>query len=350
MSKQTIEWLNTNVLVGMTDARGNAWHYRQSAQGTESNHYAGAIPIEDVRRRLFSWDAVPARVAVEVAATMENATHLSDDGVPLRWAVQEDRKAITASDDGTVFEMFKSGYTSHQYSEWLLSNVGTILDGDLGISSAGLLSNRGVAWVEVGVPETIKGPAGVDFRPNLVACTSHDGTLSTTYKRTVTATVCDNTLAAALGEKGQTVKVKHSKYSGLRITDARVALAMVTETADAFADQVRRLTDWKVGPLQLKTVINALVPVPDETGRAKTIAEKKQGEILALLANDLRVQPWAGTAFGVVQAFNTWTHHIKGTRGNDGGGRAERNMLSALDGSTDKSDAMVLSVLAATNV
>jgi len=349
MSQETLNWLNTHVLVGMTDARGNAWHYRASEQGAESNHYAGAIPIEDVNRRLFGWDAVPRRVGVELPATFDDMTHLSDDGLPMRWTVQDDRQAITASDSGHVFEFFKDGYRSHQYQEWLLRNVGTILDGDLGISSAGLLRNRGVAWVEVSVPDTIQGPAGVAFRPNLVGCTSHDGKLSTTYKRTITATVCDNTLAAALGEHGQTVKVKHSRYSGLRITDARVALAMVDETADAFSAQVRRLTDWKVGPLQLKTVINALVPVPDESGRAQTIAQTKQADIRKLLATDLRVQPWAGTAFGVLQAFNTWEHHIKGTRGGEGG-RAERNMLSALDGSTDKSDALVLSVLAATNV
>ena len=30
MSKETSNWLNNNVLVGMTDKRGNAWHYKAS--------------------------------------------------------------------------------------------------------------------------------------------------------------------------------------------------------------------------------------------------------------------------------------------------------------------------------
>ena len=45
MSKETQEWLNRNVLIGYTERRGNAWHYRASDQGDEPNHYPGAIPL-----------------------------------------------------------------------------------------------------------------------------------------------------------------------------------------------------------------------------------------------------------------------------------------------------------------
>ena len=43
------------------------------------------------------------------------------------------------------------------------------------------------------MPDTIATPDGVTFRPNLLATTSFDGSIATTYKRTVTITVCDNT-------------------------------------------------------------------------------------------------------------------------------------------------------------
>lgn len=55
MSKETLVHLNTNVLIGNTDQRGTAWHYRADLQGQEPNHYAGPVPVEDVRRRLFHW-------------------------------------------------------------------------------------------------------------------------------------------------------------------------------------------------------------------------------------------------------------------------------------------------------
>jgi hypothetical protein len=103
--------------------------------------------------------------------------------------------------------IFTTGYAMHQYREWLLNTVASILDDDLSISSAGLLRDGAIAWVEVSVPESITTPEGVTFRPNLLATTSFDGSISTTFKRTVTDTVCDNTRELALSEKGQQYKV-----------------------------------------------------------------------------------------------------------------------------------------------
>ena len=48
MSRETLQHLNTNTLIGNTDARGTAWHYRAEDQGDESNHYPGPIPLADV--------------------------------------------------------------------------------------------------------------------------------------------------------------------------------------------------------------------------------------------------------------------------------------------------------------
>ena len=51
--KETLQWLDENMLIGFTDKRGTAWHYRTDLQGAEPNHYPGAIPVADVKRRLF---------------------------------------------------------------------------------------------------------------------------------------------------------------------------------------------------------------------------------------------------------------------------------------------------------
>src|SRR5215212_1492979 len=251
MSRETMLHLNTNTLIGFTDKRGNAWHYRAVLQGDESNHYPGAIPVADVRRRLLNWQAVPRRVAIEFPATFETMTHLNDAGEPVRWAVQADRQAISPSNRDVVMGLFKDGYKIHQYDAWLLDNVATILDDDLSISSAGLLRDGALAWVEVSIPETITTPEGVAFRPNLLAATSFDGSLATTIKRTVQLTVCDNTMKIALGEKGQQVKIKHSSQSLTKIGSVREALALVHTEADEFAAEVARLTHTTVTPMQL---------------------------------------------------------------------------------------------------
>ena len=352
MSHETIQWLNTMTLIGNTDQRGTAWHYRASNQGGESNHYPGPIPVGDVERRLFAWAAVERRVAVEFPATPDTMTHLGEQGEPLRWAVQTDRKAVAPDDAELVMGLFKDGYKIHQYRQWLLTNVAAILGEDLAVSSAGLLRNRAVAWVEVSVPDTITTPAGVEFRPNLLACTSFDGSLATTYQRAVQLVVCDNTMAAALGERGQAVKVKHSRHSLTRIGDVREALAMVHETAESFTADVQRLTATSVSPLEFRQVLEHMVPIgPDASKRARSIGLSKRQVLTQLWNFDPRVAPWKGTAFGVVQAFNTWHHHEQNGLSGDThdakrAARADRNAMRAITGETEKNDAHVVRVLA----
>lgn len=204
MSKETLDWLNNNTLIGFTEKRGTAWHYHRGYQGTESNHYAGAIPVEDVHRRLFGWEAVPSEVYVKNPLT----------GRP---ELDSDKVAFSRSDNGRILGYFGQGYEPHPYAEWLLEKVALLLDDDLAIGSAGLLRGGAVAWVSVEVPENVVTPEGVAFRPHLLAATSFDGSLATTYKRAITNVVCDNTMSAALGERGDQIKVKHSRRSSLRL-------------------------------------------------------------------------------------------------------------------------------------
>jgi len=91
----------------------------------------------------------------------------------------------------------------------------------------------------------------------------------------VTDTVCDNTREMALVEQGQTYKVKHSRYSGAKLADARAALAMVHTLADDFAEEIAALCAMSVSPVQWDTFLNVVVPRADArsqplTGRALT--------------------------------------------------------------------------------
>jgi phage/plasmid-like protein (TIGR03299 family) len=161
----------------------------------------------------------------------------------------------------------------------------------------------------------------------------------------VTNVVCDNTLSAGLNEDGQTFKLRHSKYSGLRLNDAREALAIVHTMAEDFAAEVARLTSWKVSDREFQATLDAVFPRPTEEGRGQTVADKKRDEIITLYRADERSTPWHGTAFGVLQAFNTWHQHYAQVR--KGAPRIVRNMENALKDKSAQADAHVLSVLAA---
>lgn len=334
MSRETAEWLNRNVLVGFTEKRGTeAWHYRADLQGDEPNHYPGAIPVEDVKRRLFHWEPVSVPLGGNLGDQLatpflvDQATGEETDVRKPAWTTFPDHQAIVRSDTFDLLGLFKSSFVIHKYDEWLLHNVAALLDADLSVGSAGLLKNGAQAWVSIEVPDTITTPEGVAFRPNLLACTSVDGSLSTTYKPVVTLTVCDNTMAAALGEYGAQVKIKHSRHSKLRIAEVRDALEIVHTTAETFASEVERLTQVTVTDKAWSMFLDETVPMPEDKGPGQTLAENKRGTLTKLWNSDTRVTPWKNTGFGVFQAVNTYAHHEGIVRNVT---RAERNMDRAL--------------------
>lgn len=331
MSRETYEWLNTQTLIGNTAIRGNAWHYRIEHQGSEPNHYPGAIPVEDVNRRLFNFEVIDSPMYLR----KPSGEFMEIPG----------RKAMVRSDTFQTLGVFKDSYQGHQYSEWLLENVALILDDELGISSAGLLRDGGQAWVEVSVPETITTPEGVEFLPNLLATTSFDGSLATTFKKTRQDTVCDNTRDMALASEGEQFKVKHTKWSGYKIQNAREALALIHKMTEEFTAEIQRLCNWTVTEDDFIKHMQLMIPVNDELSKAGiTRAENKRNEILSLYKNDLRVAPWNGTAYGVSAAYNTWRHHLATVK--KGVPRTLRNMENVITGKMGNEDREVLEVLA----
>jgi phage/plasmid-like protein (TIGR03299 family) len=344
MSAETLEWLNTQVLVGNTELRkgndiswltadGKAWHYDETLQGAESTHYPYAIPVEDVQRRLFNWTAEESELFI-----FDGADYIA---VP-------DRKAITTSDTHEVLGVFKGGYEPHQYSKWLIDNIAILLGQQVGIASAAQLRNRGQAFVQVEVPENVTTPEGIKFRPNIGAATSFDGTLATTYKKGVSVWVCDNSLAAGLAEDGEVFRTKHTRHSQLLLKNARDALNIITQIADEFAETIAQLAATEVTLAEWAAFLDELVPVPEDPQTrgeksAQSRAEKKRDELQSLYLHDERVSPWAGTALGVVQATNTWGQHFQTVKNVS---RGERNFSNIVNGAIFDDDAATLATLA----
>lgn len=327
MSRESALWLNSNTLIGMGH---RAWHLDvalQASHGLESNHYAGSIPLDDVNRRLFAFDAVEANLWAD----------FNGRTVPVA-----DRKAIVHGTTGEVFGLFSDSYAVHQHRT-LTTWAEQITDNTVGVSSAGLLSGGAVAWVSVSLADTTTTAEGVEFLPYLMLFGSHNGKHATSAKRVITNVVCDNTMGAALGEKtAQAYKIKHTRNSVLKINDARTALGLIVESADAFSAQVKALCETTVTDREWFAFLDVIAPIPVEAGRSQTMAVTKQDELKRLWTRDNRVAPWKGTAWGVVQAVNTFTHHYQTVRG---ALRPERNLLSTLSGDFDALDASTLDTL-----
>lgn len=338
MSQETSNWLNTMTLIGFTDVRGKAWHYRQSDQGVEPNHYPMEIPVADIKRRLFDW---------KPAIGDSSSTWTDADG-KTRTSVWDKRITLIHPHTGFRLGEFTDGFTPHDYDQWLVDLSQEVIGTKLGAASAGLLAGGKLAWVQYELPETIDTPEGVSFRPNFLATDSLDGSISSTFVRGAQLVVCDNTRAAALNESGALKsKTRHSKYSNANIGDTRSKLELVVSAGEDFAAEITRQCSAPVSDKQWQDFLTlhcleGKKEVPAEKTRGRTNYENHREGLDNLWNNDMRVAPWKGTMFGALQAVNTYEHHVKTVKGAE---RAERNMTKMVRGGFDKLDTDTLDML-----
>lgn len=330
MSQESMWWLNNMTLQGFTDKRGTAWHYMESEQGTEPNHYPLAIPAEDVKRRLFDWQPVVAQVKVSGY----------DPGLRKHFTVTDpDRKAIVHPETRAILGVVGKDYKVHGYTQWLIDNTKDILDvPELGIGSAGLLKGGAQGWVQIEMDETIEGPGGIEHRPYFLATTSLDGQMSTTYKTGSRLVVCDNTREWALREDSPQVKVRHRSRSLGQLGTIRERLGVLYQLTDELNAELDGLLNTPVSDAQWEQFITATIgrERPTDEGASQTRWDNRHDVLDTMYRTDPRAAQWKGTAFGALQAVSTVNQHESTVKGM---GHAERHATNTVNGEWGKADA-----------
>lgn len=360
MSQETIEWLNNNVMLGCIKDREkyakNNWmimqadgSYKAWWQTDDYQHaYDGFIPAEEVQRVLFGWEPVECEVMLKMSCTEDDADAYDGNGKPFRWVPAPEHKAIVHP-NGTVYSFTGvDTYQTHSYSEWLLKGPAMIVDsGELGINTAMLLRRGGVACVNMSLPESVV-VEGLEFKPTLMAMTSHDTTKKTGYYMTNLIGVCDNSMNAAQRQSeraGKFITIKHTSKSMSRIHDIKAALGLVYQEAEEFSAWVEALCKVDITDKEFRSIIAGLVPVPEaEVGvgksgdqvvknqRSITIAANKNDRMFTMWKADDRCAPWHGTLFGAFQTFNTWAEQERPRNDN----AIDRVMHGTISGQFDK--------------
>jgi phage/plasmid-like protein (TIGR03299 family) len=336
MSAETMEDLNTWTLIGYGDVRGTAWHYRADLQGAEPNHYPGAIPVDDVKRRLFYWK--PSIGTVKITAKVNGRS---------RTTVDETKKAYVHPETGKILGIAGKGHAGHYYDEWLVRNTRGLQEvPEMGIASAGLLSGGAIAWLQLELADTVLGPGGVAFRPFYTATTVFDSSMATTYLRGDQLVVCDNTRAAALSAAGDQDKIKVAhRASSLDkefISDLRKQVTALYVQADQTKAAIETLLATPVSDSQWESFMEIhLGGRPDAKGRKLTNWEEAHDKQTALFRTDERCAP-TGTAWAALQAVSTFNHHDRVVRRMS---RAQRNMANMTDGTWTREDEKAMAEL-----
>ena len=376
MSMETREWLQEFILVGNADKRPRTWHDDPKLRerlGLPSNHFEGPIPYSVVVERLFNWkaQAVPTANLIPCLKNSDgNYDHKPEvwlnvmkDGKPVmrngrnvqapHWISQSTRQGIVRSDNHLELGNHGAGYQIHDYEKWLLQLQSNVIGDSLSILGAGLLRNGAQAFVQVALPQTaFDDSTGMEFWPYIMASTSLDGSIATTFSGQTLYVVCDNTRDCALRQAenaGRIFKAKHTSNSleTSRIGDVRQALGIISQTADNMLSEIHELAAIKVTPRQEVKIMDIILPLPqredaDFTERKLTIAENKRETFIETLRLDKMVSDWRGTALGVVHGANTYATHYTTIHGD----RVLRNFDRIIKGKFNEFDSIVVNAVA----
>lgn len=320
MSQETYQWLARNVLAGFADARRPWWADSAELQGHQLNLFSGEVPMERVEELLTSW--TPYEVPLLDGDSFEDklVTLYDADMKPVQ-AIRaadispvETHKLIKASDNRQRMAVVGADYAVHAYRDWLTGTVQECTGDEAQVSSAGLLRNRAVAWVQIERPDSAVGPDGIKFSPHVVLSTSLDYTYPSQINQNTQVVICDNTLEIGRGQ-GLASRIKHTKNSGLRLGDHRSVMTAIMQGESDFRAELERQLAIQVDDTAFARFLESFVPIAeDDIPAKKTRSERKRQEITQLYRGDPRVAAWKGTEFGVVQAVNTWQTHMSQLR------------------------------------
>lgn len=344
MSKESMSYLQGgNIVVGGIAERGLPWW----ALGSTEMQTLRSFYRTNLGKQLFWDNFIPAEAILDgpfgwTALEIEPTVEVNGEHVPMAGY-----KAIVRNDTKRTLGVFKQSYHPSQPVQ-LVDLAMDLLSNDVGFTSAGVLREGAVLWLEASVNhEFHNDKAGFGFVPNLLISTSFNGTLQNEAVRTARWSVCDNTHEIARNAAVATVRSKHTKNGMAKIQAQGNILGLIEQDAADLNAEIDRMVETEFTVKQFAQWLDMWVPIPEwkegEPTNKLTIATKKRDAIIDMYNDDPRVSPWKGTVLGAHQLVSTYNQH--GYNEDDDGKRVEKNMLNVISGSIGKADREALKML-----
>jgi len=200
-------------------------------------------------------------------------------------------------------------------------------------SAAGMLDNGARLWAtaQFKAGETLK-IAGETHLAYLLMSTTYDASAPTTASLSITRAICDNTLAAALGDKRAMIKIRHnSKFHAETVAKD---LASVAQGVDMYKAVGDAMAAFEVSKEMASRFFRECLDIPFDA-KMKDVSTRKLNQFYAL--NDAykqSVQEGAPklSAWALLQGLTRYVDHDRSTR-NTGGDESAKRFQSAQFGS-----------------
>lgn len=106
--------------------------------------------------------------------------------------------------------------------------------------------------------------SGDKIRKYILLTSSHDGSSTMIAKKVNTRVVCQNTLNVALGEHGESFKIRHTEGMTTKIEDAKRALGFADEYDAIFEAEAKALFAAKTTDAKFWSMVEQMFPKPEK--------------------------------------------------------------------------------------
>lgn len=173
--------------------------------------------------------------------------------------------------------------------------------------TAGVLYEGRRVWILAKLPGEIR-VNGNDISNKYVLITNgHDGTSSVFIKIVLCRVVCANTLAIALGEQGDTFKIRHTTSVHARVQDAARVMGFANQMYADLQEAFQAMASKRIGQDEADEYFEELVgSVPKRLAKVKELYEVGAGAAEA-----------RGTMWGAFNAVTEYVDHFAVYRGDN---------------------------------
>lgn len=141
--------------------------------------------------------------------------------------------------------------------------------------TAGSLSDGKIIWILAKLPGYIRVIGNDISEKFLLLSNSHDGTSMVQIKFTPIRVVCQNTLTIAMN-KGETLKVKHSRDVKDKLKQASELLGIVNDKYDTIERSFKNMTKVKLNDKRLNEYIKTVFPDPADELQYATVDNNRE--------------------------------------------------------------------------
>lgn len=301
-------------------------------------------------KRTFPWVS-----AGEIVEGTQTLTEVMDEAGLSNWNIGmerlmtesgiavDNRHAIVRHDNSTVLGVVGNRYRIHQNEE-AFAPVQDILDSsDLIPETAGYKNDGQQVFISLRLPEGIQIGGEDSHDARLLAVTSHDGSLATTFAVMMGRFACFNALRPSLSTPRK-FSIRHTSNSGVRIAEAREALDITFSYVDEFNQQMQRWLDEPVTSGEFERVVHKMLPIREGLSEGRVATLRERHLLLWHLFEDSETNTFGrGTKYAAYNALNEYSNWYMPIRGGE-----DRRALRTLDddGLVAQFDAKAQQVLA----